>query len=196
MERVSVTCVVAAVGVLLAGLAPVASRARTTATRSASTATKTASPKLPSPKSGMASPKSAASKPGSAMGKTGTAAKGEPAARDAGEADATRSGAAGAGRATVKTRQGSVLKSDKLLPAPVDLRSEAERRRDAELRTHFSRLAELDVIAAVAADSKDVALQEDVEEVRRKEVQRHQKTMMALKRATLRASALASGAEP
>lgn len=95
------------------------------------------------------------------------------------------------GRNLAKVRPGSVLRSDKLLPGRTDLRSEAERQRDAELTTHYSRLAELDVIAALAADSDDVMLQEEVEQVRRKEMQRHQKVMMALKRAATRTAALA-----
>ncbi len=95
-----------------------------------------------------------------------------------------------------KTREGSVLKSDKLLPGYVDLRSDAERKRDEELKMHFARIAELDVIAGVAEDTGDTGLGEYVEQVRRKEVQRHQKVMMALKRAMAQAGALATGAQP
>lgn len=85
-------------------------------------------------------------------------------------------------RNLAKTRPGSVLKGDKPLPLAADLRSEAERRRDAELVTHFSRMAELDVLAALAAETRDLVLQEQVEQVRRKEVQRHQKVMILLRR--------------
>jgi hypothetical protein len=78
-----------------------------------------------------------------------------------------------------------VLRSDKLLPVPADLRSDAERRRDLELRTHFSRQAELDVIAAIASQRGDTRLEEEVELVRRKEVQRHQRVMMAARKSVL-----------
>lgn len=97
-------------------------------------------------------------------------------------------------RTLAKTRPGSVLKGDTLLPGRLDLRSETERRRDSELRSHFSRLAELDVVAAIATDKGDTQLAERVEQVRRKEVQRHQKIMMTLKREFFDARALASGA--
>jgi len=125
--------------------------------------------------------------------KPGGAGKGagKPAGKDAG---AGKPGGADkpTSRNTTKTRANSVLESDKLLPGHADLRSESERKRDAELRSHFSRVAELDVIAAVAADKGDVSLQEYVDLVRRKELQRHQKVMMALSRADAQASALAT----
>ena len=85
-------------------------------------------------------------------------------------------------RNLTKTRPGSMLKTDKPLPGVVDLRGQAERHRDAELIKHYSRLAELDVLASRAAEARDVALQEHVEDVRRKEVQRHQLVMMRLRR--------------
>ena len=94
-------------------------------------------------------------------------------------------------RNLAKTRPGSVLKGDKPLPPAADLRSEAERHRDAELVLHFSRMAELDVLAALAAETRDLALQEQVEHVRRKEVQRHQKFMILLRRGVAPASVAA-----
>jgi hypothetical protein len=87
-----------------------------------------------------------------------------------------------AARNLAKTRPGSFLKRDKLWDEPADLRGESERRRDRELVTHYRRMAELDVLAAVARDQGDVNLQERVEDVRRKEVERHHKVMIRLKR--------------
>jgi hypothetical protein len=130
---------------------------------------------------------------------TGGAAKG--AASASGSASSPASGsvsdrAAGPAHNTPKMRAGSVLKSDKLLPSHADLRSEAERRRDAELRKHFSRLAELDAVNAVAVQDGNLRLQEYVEQVRRKEVQRHQKVMMAMRRGSSEARVLIAGASP
>ena len=99
-------------------------------------------------------------------------------------------------RNLTKTRPGSVLKSDKLLPGLVDLRSDAERARDAELRNHFSRLAELDVMAQVAIDRGDTQLEEHVEQVRRKEEQRHQKVMIAVKHTIAEAHPEAAEGQP
>ncbi len=86
---------------------------------------------------------------------------------------------------TTPPRSGSVLDSGKLLPAPTDLRGEAELLRDAELTTHFSRLATFDVIASLASRQKHLELAEKVEQVRRKEVQRHQRAMIAARSSTL-----------
>ena len=57
--------------------------------------------------------------------------------------------------------------------------------------THYRRMAELDVLQAVAQDQRDLTLQEWVEEVRRKEVQRHYKALMRLRKES--EAALASG---
>jgi 5-enolpyruvylshikimate-3-phosphate synthase len=69
---------------------------------------------------------------------------------------------------------------EKVEPAP-DLRGEIERRRDAEMVKHFSRMAELDVIAELAEKNHEVALAERAEEVRRKETDRFRDVMQELK---------------
>ncbi len=93
-------------------------------------------------------------------------------------------------RNLAKTRPGSFLKRDKPWDEPVDLRGEAERRRDAELVLHYKRSAELDVLASLAEKAGDLAMQERVEDVRRKEVERHHKVMLRLQR-ELRGATLA-----
>jgi hypothetical protein len=186
MERVPLRLAGLAALVGLCGLTPAAAQAP--ARPATATATSGAVPARPA----VAPPaKPAVAAPGKPA--AGAAAAGKP-------ATAARPGAApdasDARRNADKTRANSVLKSDKLLPGRADLRSEAERKRDAELRTHFARIASLDVIAAIASESGDLGLQEDVEQVRRKELQRHQKAMMAQKRAIALQAALAGGAQP
>jgi hypothetical protein len=65
--------------------------------------------------------------------------------------------------------------------APPDLRGDLERRRDTEMIKHFSRMAELDVIADLAEKAHDLTLAERVEEVRRKETGRFRDAMQELK---------------
>ena len=86
--------------------------------------------------------------------------------------------------AYTKIRPGSVLHANEPFPESPDLRSDLERRRDAELTKHFSRMAELDVIAELAEKSHKVSLEEKVEEVRRKESQRNHEVMQLLRQAT------------
>jgi hypothetical protein len=64
---------------------------------------------------------------------------------------------------------------------PPDLRGELERRRDAEMAKHFTRMAELDVIADLAEKAHDFTLAERVEEIRRKETGRFRDAMQELK---------------
>ncbi|MBI3178516.1 MAG: hypothetical protein HYZ27_02575 [Deltaproteobacteria bacterium] len=71
-----------------------------------------------------------------------------------------------------KLRADSLLKRDAPMPVLTDVRGDVEKRRDQELVRHYSRMAELDVIAAVAAAEGDDALGERVESVRRKERRR------------------------
>jgi hypothetical protein len=85
-------------------------------------------------------------------------------------------------RNLAKTRPGSFLKRDKPWDEPADLRGEAERRRDREIVTHYRRMATLDVLSTVAQSDNDLGLLESIEDVRRKEVERHHKVMMRLKR--------------
>ncbi|MBN1962663.1 MAG: hypothetical protein JW841_17155 [Deltaproteobacteria bacterium] len=98
-------------------------------------------------------------------------------------------------RKTIKTRRDSVLDGDMLLPAPVDLRSSAERIRDKEMQLHFSRLAQLDVIEEIANQRDDTKMAEWCEQVRRNEVQRHQKVMIAMKRAAMNARIITTGVD-
>lgn len=86
-------------------------------------------------------------------------------------------------RSLVKTRPGSLLKTDQA-PADdrTDNRGEFERARDNELVRHYQRMAEFDIIAGLAADARDLNLAEYVELVRRKEMQRHNSVMMQLRR--------------
>ena len=95
-------------------------------------------------------------------------------------------------RNLTKTRQGSLLKSEKPWEQAPDLRGEAERTRDRELATHYGRMAELDVLANLASDGRDIGLMEWVEQVRRKELERHHLVMMRLQRGSR--AALATGA--
>ncbi len=80
-----------------------------------------------------------------------------------------------------KLRQGSVLRRNKPLDQGVDLRGELERRRDLEIIQHYTRVAELDVIEAVARKEKDPKLVERVENVRRKETRRFWAVMQHLR---------------
>lgn len=80
-----------------------------------------------------------------------------------------------------KLRQGSVLRRDKALGETVDLRGEFERRRDFEIIQHYTRIAELDVIEAVARKEKDLKLIERAENVRRKELRRFWAVMQKLR---------------
>lgn len=85
--------------------------------------------------------------------------------------------------AFTKIRQGSMLHSD-LPDQPLvlpELRGSLAVRRDAEIIKHFTRLAELEVIASLATANNDVVLAERAEEVRRKETQRFNDVMQDLK---------------
>ncbi len=75
-------------------------------------------------------------------------------------------------RPATKLRADSLLKRDVPMPGLVDVRGDFEKRRDQELVRHYTRMAELDVIAAVAREQHDDALGERVESVRRKERRR------------------------
>jgi len=92
-------------------------------------------------------------------------------------------------RNVTKTRQGSLLKRDKPVAQEVDLRGELERRRDFELVRHYTRVAEFDVIEAVARANNNATLAERVETVRRKELRRYLAVMQRL-RELARAKAL------
>lgn len=98
-----------------------------------------------------------------------------------------------------KTRPGSLLKRDATFADPVDLRGDAEKKRDQELAVHYRRLAELDVFAKVAERQGDVKLLERIEGLRRKETQRHQRVLMRLRgasRAALARGGVVGGGTP
>ena len=94
-----------------------------------------------------------------------------------------------------KIRQGSMLHRDQPLEPPPDLRTDWERRRDAAVARHVQRVAELDVIAEIAARAGDVSLQEKVDVVRRKELGRYYDEMMALQRELRRGLVEAEGGD-
>jgi hypothetical protein len=96
-----------------------------------------------------------------------TTAAGEPSGKESRVDDGK------AGRPATKTRAGSMLKKERSEPASVDLRGEAERRRDAELIKHFTRMAELDVIEEIVTREGTTALLDRIETVRRREMRRH-----------------------
>ncbi len=86
-------------------------------------------------------------------------------------------------RSYTKIRPGSMLRGDNGAPLPVlpELRSAAGKRRDQDVLKHFARLAELDVVDDLAERRKDVSLQENVEDVRRKEMARFHALMQELR---------------
>jgi hypothetical protein len=84
------------------------------------------------------------------------------------------------GRALQKTREGSLLKRDGPLPSAPDIRSDYERERDKQLLDHYRRLARLDWIEQLASKADDTRLLERVENVRRREIQRHRAAMTRL----------------
>jgi hypothetical protein len=85
-------------------------------------------------------------------------------------------------RDLTKIRSGSVLRRRSREAPTVDMRSENIRSRDRELNHHYSRLAKLDVIAAVADANQNQRLADETERVRRKELKRHRLRMSALRK--------------
>jgi len=85
-------------------------------------------------------------------------------------------------RALTKARPGSLLKAEKAWEEPPDLRGEGERARDRELATHYSRMAQLDVLATLAGEARELGFLEWVDQVRRKELERHHLVMMRQQR--------------
>ncbi len=88
---------------------------------------------------------------------------------------------AGTTKSGLKIRQGSFLRRTDSEPEPVDLRGDLERRRDIEITRHYTRIAVLDRIAAIAEDQNDGALTDRVEAVRRKETRRYWAAMQELR---------------
>lgn len=78
-----------------------------------------------------------------------------------------------------ETRDGSLIVNNTPMPNPPDLRGTYEKARDDELIVHYQRLARLDLMTEIANQKKDNRLLERVENVRRKETQRHRASMTA-----------------
>ena len=78
-----------------------------------------------------------------------------------------------------ETRDGSLIVNNTPMPNPPDLRGTYEKARDDELIVHYQRLARLDLMTEIANQKKDNRLLERVENVRRKETQRHRSSMTA-----------------
>ena len=76
-----------------------------------------------------------------------------------------------------ETRDGSLIVNNTAMPQPPDLRGTYEKARDDELMVHYQRLARLDYIAEIATGQNDTRLLERVENVRRRETQRHRAAM-------------------
>jgi hypothetical protein len=77
-------------------------------------------------------------------------------------------------RAANKLRPGSLLRSEgaEVRTVLVDLRGAWGKQQDAEVATHYTRMAEMDVIAELSLKHHDVAVAERVETVRRSETER------------------------
>lgn len=83
-------------------------------------------------------------------------------------------------RSLTKVRTGSLIHRSRPEEPVVDLRGEHERRRDHEVIRHYRRMAQLDVIAKVAAETGDEQLTSEVEAVRRTELERFRLAMQHL----------------
>lgn len=92
-----------------------------------------------------------------------------------------------------KIREDSLLRRKKPARRPPDLRSSQEKWRDAQLVKHYTRVAQLDVMAALARKERDAALADRVEQIRRKEVRRFMTSMRRFLATTRGAS---SGLDP
>ena len=80
-------------------------------------------------------------------------------------------------------RKGSFLIRNKAPEHAPDLRGDLGRRRDYEIRLHFGRLAELDVLERLGRKHKEVEMSKRVEQLRRKEMARYRTAMVMLRRA-------------
>ena len=78
-------------------------------------------------------------------------------------------------------RAGSYLICNMRVKVKFDGRGDFERRRDFELTRHFSRMAELDVIEALAAKSGESSLGDRVERIRRIEKARYRLVLANLR---------------
>ena len=90
-------------------------------------------------------------------------------------------------RAFTKIRPGSLLCSRERLPRPPELRGPLQLRRDAELIKHYSRLAQLEVIAELGHRQHQAHLGERVDVVVRSETQRYYQAMQGIRQASWQA---------
>ena len=80
-------------------------------------------------------------------------------------------------------RRGSfILRNEDPVPPP-DFRGDLGRRRDHEVRVHFRRLAELDVLERLGRKHKEAGMSQRVEQARRQEQARHRVMMEFLRQA-------------
>ena len=84
-----------------------------------------------------------------------------------------------------KIRQGSFIRSDPE-PSRPTVRGRFERQRDREVVVHYQRMAQLDVISELAADTGQGQLGDKVEAVRRREQERFRRAMARLREAVHR----------
>jgi len=92
-------------------------------------------------------------------------------------------------RALKKIRTGSMLRANEPFEEAPDLRGDFEKRRDQQVNLHYTRIAQLDVIAELAIASNNTTLLARVDEVRRRERERFRLAMEKL-RIILRATGL------
>ncbi|MEZ4273110.1 MAG: hypothetical protein R3C68_17260 [Myxococcota bacterium] len=95
-----------------------------------------------------------------------------------------------------KIRNGSFAHRTEPLKMTRAPKSQQERQRDREVSAHYRRLAQLDVIAELAAAGKKTVLLQRAEEVRRLEHERHRSAMAALRRTWLHTGAADKEAQP
>ena len=81
-----------------------------------------------------------------------------------------------------KVRDGSVLKEDKPFAQQPDLRGHGAKLRDAELISHFGRLARLDWVEQIAKEKGHEGWLDRIDMLRRNETKRHHLAMMRLRR--------------
>jgi len=84
-------------------------------------------------------------------------------------------------RVPAKVRQGSILHRNDTPVVRPDLRSAYEKRRDAIVALHVTRDARLDAIAQLGSQLNNTALLEEVDNIRRKELERYNDVVRRLR---------------